>query len=479
MLQTIDAQIEGRMIMYCANNVMNSAHSGPEAGLVMNSVIGGYLLTKPEVVFSEQEFYEGVNSIEMYEKGNYTQKNLSTLFERLKKYPEVKKYSGKSLTSLLFPEDFLYTFVNSDGGSIKIRNGILVEGVLTKAQVGSTPGSIIQSLWKQYGMEYTIQFISNANFLFNWYSFKYGMTISFKDIKIDGFEEFNDFKLDEFEKLNKEVISLPKLNEDVGYLEKEEREQKIIRMINDREKSVENKFYTNYLERNNSLFIMLNSKAKGNERQIRSSAAFVGQNMISQDRPEKLTSGGKRWLPTFHVDDMSIYSRGFAKNSYYQGLNPDEFFAQAQSARITQTDQAMQTAETGTLQRKMVKAQENLIVTYDGTVRNHNNVILQFNYGSGFDAANMVVSYNNLGMKALSFINLKEEVEKVNTSEGFDDFDVTSYIVKLFNTVNKKYGDEKLVEEEEDRVKINNLDDFQEILTSQTDDFFEISVDMD
>ena len=479
MLQTIDAQVEGRMIMFSGNNIMNSDKSGPEAGLIFNSIIGGYLLSDPDVNFTEKEFYEGLESINMYAKTDYSEKNFSTLFYRLKKYPHVKKYSGRSLLSVLFPEDFIYTFGNSDGGSIKIRNGIFIEGRLAKAQTGPTPGSIIQSIWKQYGMQYTMNFISNANFLFNWYSLKYGLTISYRDVKVKNFQEYNRFKKKEVENLNKEVIRLPPLQDDVGDLERSEREQRIIRMIKDKETVIEKKFYDEYLERNSSLFIMLDSKAKGSQLQIKNSAAFLGQNFISQDRPEKLTSGGKRWLPTFHVDDNSIYSRGFAINSYLQGLNPDEFFGQAQSARIGMTDQAVQTAETGTLQRKMVKAQENLIVTYDGTVRNHNNVILQFNYGAGFDAGNMVMSYNNLGMKSLSFINLKEEIEKVNTSEGYEDFDISSYIIKLFNTINKKYGDETLVEDSDDKVKINNLDDFQEILTVQNDDFFEISLDME
>lgn len=479
MLQTVDAQIEGRMVMFSGNNIMNSDRSAPEAGLIFNSIIGGYLLSDPDLVLSEQDFFEGLNSIDMYTKNDYSRQNFSTLYQRLEKYPEIDRYSGRVLISVLFPENFVYTFGTSDGDSIRIRNGILVEGRLTKAQVGSTPGSIIQSIWKQYGVQYTMNFISNSNFLFNWYSLKYGMTISFRDVKIKKFKEFGEYKLDKIKKLNKEVITLPRMEEDASDLEKEEREVKINQLIKDTEKEMEKKFYGEYLERENSLFIMIKSKAKGDERQVRASAAFLGQNYVNNGRPEKLTSDGKRWLPTFHVDDKSIYSRGFSVNSYLDGLNPDEFFAQAQSARIGMTDQAVQTAETGTLQRKMVKAQENLIVTYDGTVRNHNNVILQFNYGPGFDSANMVVSYNNLGMKSLSFVNLKEEVEKVNTEAGFEDFDVGSYVIKLFNKINGKYGDEKLLEENEDKVKINNLDDFQEILTLQMDDHFEMSLDME
>tara|TARA_R110000772_G_scaffold134064_2_gene242539 strand:- start:1071 stop:1505 length:435 start_codon:yes stop_codon:yes gene_type:complete len=143
------------------------------------------------------------------------------------------------------------------------------------------------------------------------------------------------------------------------------------------------------------------------------------------------------------------------------------------------TETQLNTAVTGTLQRRMVKAQENLIITYDGTVRNHNNMILQFNYGAGFDSGNMVLSYNNLGMKSLSFINLKETIEKENTSHGFQDFDIGTYMVKLFNRINSKYGDEKLVEENEDKININNLDDFRDVLKLQEEDYFDMSVDFE
>lgn len=479
MLQTIDAQVEGRMIMFSGNNIMKSNNSAPEAGLIFNSLAGGYLLSDDNLKFSESEFYEGIESIMMYQKSGYSEKNLSTLFERLKMYPELDKFCGKSLISILFPEDFCYTFGTGDGEMIKIRNGILISGRLTKAQTGGTPGSIIQSLWKQYGLFETMNFITDANFLFNWYSHKYGLTVSFRDVKVTRLKEYVQFRKEKTSQLNRDVITLPKLKDNATKIEEMEREAKIKQMIDKTEKDMEKEFYNNYLERDNSLFVMLNSKAKGNERQVRGCTAFVGQNYINGKRPELLTSGGKRWLPTFHVEDDSIYSRGYAINSYLEGLNPDEFFAQSQSARINLTEQAVTTAETGTLQRKMVKAQENLIITYDGTVRNHNNMILQFNYGAGFDSGNMVMSYNNLGMKSLSFINLKEAVEKENTSQGFGDFDIGSYMVKLFNKINSKYGDEKLIEENEDKININNLDDFQEMLKLQMEDHFEISVDLD
>lgn len=53
-------------------------------------------------------------------------------------------------------------------------------------------------------------------------------------------------------------------------------------------------------------------------------------------------------------------------------------------------DTAVKTAETGYMQRRLVKSLEDLCVTYDATVRNSNNDIVQFVYGGdGLDPANM------------------------------------------------------------------------------------------
>ena len=107
-------------------------------------------------------------------------------------------------------------------------------------------------------------------------------------------------------------------------------------------------------------------------------------------------------------------------------------------------DGHLNTATTGFTQRKMIKAQEDITVKYDGTVRNHNNSIYQFNYGAGFSSSDMTFSSNNVGMKTRSFINLKELVEKINTEEGFPDFSLDNIIIDIFNDFNKKYGEEKI-----------------------------------
>src|ERR1700678_2354690 len=95
-----------------------------------------------------------------------------------------------------------------------------------------------------------------------------------------------------------------------------------------------------------------------------------------------------RTLPHFTKDDHSPESRGFVENSYLRGLTPQEFFFHAMAGREGLIDTAVKTAETGYIQRRLVKALEDVMVKYDGTVRNSLGDVIQFNYGEdGMDGA--------------------------------------------------------------------------------------------
>jgi DNA-directed RNA polymerase II subunit RPB1 len=52
----------------------------------------------------------------------------------------------------------------------------------------------------------------------------------------------------------------------------------------------------------------------------------------------------------------------------------------------------MKTAQSGYIQRKMVKVMEDVQVKYDGTIRNSSNNIIQWAYGGdGLDRTNTIV----------------------------------------------------------------------------------------
>jgi DNA-directed RNA polymerase II subunit RPB1 len=116
--------------------------------------------------------------------------------------------------------------------------------------------------------------------------------------------------------------------------------------------------------------------------------ALVGQQAVEGQR---IPYGFKyRTLPHFSKDDYSPESRGFVENSYLRGLTPSEFFFHAMAGREGLIDTAVKTAETGYIQRRLVKALEDVMVKYDGTVRNSMGDIVEFIYGEdGLDGAHI------------------------------------------------------------------------------------------
>lgn len=95
------------------------------------------------------------------------------------------------------------------------------------------------------------------------------------------------------------------------------------------------------------------------------------------------------WFP---ISAKIPAARGFVQNSFYSGLTPTEFFFHTMAGREGLVDTAVKTAETGYLQRRLVKCLEDLVVHYDGTVRNAIGEVVEFTYGAdGLDPVYMEI----------------------------------------------------------------------------------------
>ncbi|MBA0819442.1 hypothetical protein Gohar_019463, partial [Gossypium harknessii] len=139
------------------------------------------------------------------------------------------------------------------------------------------------------------------------------------------------------------------------------------------------------LSESNNLKAMVTAGSKGSFINISQMTACVGQQNVEGKRiPYGFVD---RTLPHFTKDDFGPESRGFVENSYLRGLTPQEFFFHAMGGREGLIDTAVKTSETGYIQRRLVKAMEDIMVKYDGTVRNSLGDVIQFLYGEdGMDA---------------------------------------------------------------------------------------------
>ena len=185
----------------------------------------------------------------------------------------------------------------------------------------------------------------------------------------------------------KEVIKLAQNNElelQPGMTMQQSFEQKVNQILNKARDNAGNSAQNSLMDTNN-VKMMVTAGSKGSFLNISQMIACVGQQNVEGKRIPYGFKG--RTLPHFSKDDFGPESRGFVENSYLRGLTPQEFFFHAMGGREGLIDTAVKTSETGYIQRRLVKAMEDVVVKYDGTVRNSVGDVIQFLYGEdGMDA---------------------------------------------------------------------------------------------
>lgn len=183
----------------------------------------------------------------------------------------------------------------------------------------------------------------------------------------------------------------------------------------------------------NAPMIMAKSGSKGSYINVSQMAVCVGQQSI---RGQRVSEGfARRVLPHFLPGEKGAKAKGFVENSFWSGLDPFEFFFHAMAGREGLLDTAVKTAETGYMQRRLIKGLEDLVVHYDYSVRNSSGEVVQFEYGSdGIDPINVEAdelyvdfeyAWNNVlmetdleskkGVSSKAFLNgleLKEELKR-------------------------------------------------------------------
>eukprot|EP00930_Biecheleria_cincta_P058344 TRINITY_DN44185_c0_g1_i1.p1 TRINITY_DN44185_c0_g1~~TRINITY_DN44185_c0_g1_i1.p1 ORF type:complete len:908 (-),score=185.96 TRINITY_DN44185_c0_g1_i1:345-2885(-) len=134
--------------------------------------------------------------------------------------------------------------------------------------------------------------------------------------------------------------------------------------------------------------IMAMCGSKGSPINLCQMMACVGQQNVGGQR---IKDGFvNRTLPHFQKGSKEPKARGFVANSFYSGLEAPEFFFHTMGGREGLVDTAVKTAETGYMQRRLMKALEDLSLKYDLTVRTSIGEVVQFAFGDdGLNPARM------------------------------------------------------------------------------------------
>lgn len=308
-------------------------------------------------------------------------------------------WSGKQLVSLCIPKGINITFRNNEKPSpidvtdenVLIEDGEIVHGTIVKNMAGAQNNGLVHVIFRELGPETTRDFFSAVQKVVNFWLLHNGFSVGIGDTIADTetmrgiTKRLADAKIAVQGFIDNAEAN--RLEPSPGMTIRESFEAKVSGELNTA-RDWAGKSAQDNLKADNNVKQMVVSGSKGSFINISQMSGCVGQQIVEGKR---IPFGFKhRTLPHFSKDDYGPESRGFVENSYLRGLTPQEFFFHAMGGREGLIDTAVKTAETGYIQRRLVKALEDVKVCYDGTVRNSGGDILQFTYGEdGMDGAAM------------------------------------------------------------------------------------------
>jgi DNA-directed RNA polymerase II subunit RPB1 len=370
-------------MMMVPKNFVSPNKSAPCMGIVQDSLLGSYRLTDKDT-FVDKYFIQNVALwLDLWELP----------------VPAILKprplWTGKQIFSLILPEvnhpASPYDkppFPHNDK-KIMIQRGQLLVGAITKGVVGAAPGSLIHVIFNERGSDEVAKFINGVQRITTYFNYCFAFSVGVQDTVADAstLKEMNNVLHKTRQSVEKigAAANNGKLTRKAGMSLLQSFEADVNSALNKCREEAAKKALSN-VRRTNSFKVMIEAGSKGSDLNICQIAVFVGQQNVAGSR---IPFGfRRRTLPHFMLDDYGETSRGMATRGYVEGLQPHEFYFHTMAGREGLIDTAVKTSDTGYLQRKLVKALEDVHAAYDGTVRNANQELIQLAYGEdGLDGA--------------------------------------------------------------------------------------------
>ena len=323
-----EAQAEARVLMLSANNIKSPAHGRPLTIPTQDMIIGMYFLTTVRDGFpGEGRVFASVkDAFDEFEAGTGVdiQARISVRatrdmqiaksfsdFETVKAGERFETSIGRIIFNNVLPED--HQFVNYVVNKKEI--GRLIEECSNRYDVSDMP-AILDGL-------------KNAGYH---YATKAGITVSVFDATMPP---------NKAELLAAADAKVDAIDEDyeMGLMSPEERHKQVVDIWNDTTEEIGEAMAANF-DQYNPIYMMADSGARGNIKQIRQLAGMRG--LMGN------TKGGTIDRPV--------------KSNFREGLSVLEYFISTHGTRKGMTDTALRTADSGYLTRRLVDVAEDVIV---------------------------------------------------------------------------------------------------------------------
>jgi len=321
---SFEAQIEARMLMLAANNILKPADGEP---VIMDNpqdiVLGCYYLTK--VRFSEAEKEDRCFANVLDARSAY-ESDCITLHQPIKVRVEgeiIDTTVGRLIFNEVLPSEIGFINRTIDKGDIK---------------------KITSDVHRLLGNRQTAEFVDSLKRVGYNYATMAGITISIDDVVVpDAKTDLIDEALGEVEKIRDQYAN--------GIITDGERYNKIIDVWTHATSSV-SRAVQGTLEAAedgfNSVYIMKDSGARGSEDQIKQLGGMRGL----MNKPQKKLTGA-----VGEIIETPIIA------SFKEGLSVLEYFISTHGARKGLADTALKTAEAGYLTRRMVDVAQDVVIS--------------------------------------------------------------------------------------------------------------------
>ncbi|KFM81583.1 DNA-directed RNA polymerase III subunit RPC1, partial [Stegodyphus mimosarum] len=406
--QTEEARAEALVLMGVQSNLVTPRNGDPLVAAIQDFITGAFLLTHKDTFFQREEAQQIIASILSDED----------LLMRIDLPPPalIKPYAlwtGKQIFSLILkPNKSSTVLINLRKGPkgqakspyttnenlchndtfVIIRNSELLAGTMSKQTLGSgSKTTIFYVLLRDYGKSHAASAMLRLARLSSYFLANRGFSIGIGDVSPGAglLKEKEKLLHEGYAKCEEYIQSLQKgeLKTQPGCSEEETLENKIMHQLSTIRDDA-GKVCHKELHKTNSALIMAQCGSKGSNINISQMVACVGQQSLSGHRvPDGFD---RRSLPHFKRNSKTPEAKGFVQNSFYSGLTPTEFIFHTMAGREGLVDTAVKTAETGYMQRRLIKSLEDLCLHYDLSVRNSVGEVVQFVYGAdGLDPASM------------------------------------------------------------------------------------------
>lgn len=428
--QTYEARAEALLLMSSIQNIITPRHGSPLITATQDFLSAAYLLTQKDV------FYDRTTFARICAYINDADEHVIIPPPCIMK--PVRMWSGKQLINILLRpnRDPKWPLINLElkaknfedtdpshmcprDGYVVIRNSEHLAGNLCKNTLGGSKKGLFYATIRDYSPEHAAVIMNRlAKLCARWLGNR-GFSIGIDDVtpsarllsrKADLIKKGFSVVTDSITKFQKgELEAKPGCSEEqtveaicLGTLSKIRQDAGLICLSE-----------LDY--HNNSPLIMAVCGSKGSNINISQMVSCVGQQAVGGKR---IAEGfHDRTLPHFEFFSRDPDARGFVENSFYSGMTAPEFFFHTMGGREGLVDTAVKTAETGYMQRRLMKTLEDLCVHYDDTVRTAEGNIVQFTYGDdGLDPMWMAD-----GVKPIKFEALLDHIQSMSHHERFED----------------------------------------------------------